>query len=121
MQYLPVLGYVAGLVLMVVTEAVGRVALPDGVLEVLVHVEQAGGVRHLQEQGCGDAGIWSMEGETFDLEKNVASGNACSHMKSQIRSINPLIRIIGQGNSRNLRKTLLICYLRIQQHRMANG
>ena len=72
--YLPVLGYVAGLVLMVVTEAVGRVALPDSVLEVLVHVEQAGGVRHLQEEdqehGLEDSVMWSREGEDerFDLE-----------------------------------------------------
>ena len=69
--YLPVLGYVAGLVLMVVTEAVGRVALPDGVLEVLVHVEQAGGVRHLQEedqeQGLEDAGTWSREERERDF------------------------------------------------------
>ena len=69
--YLPVLGYVAGLVLMVVTEAVGRVALPDGVLEVLVHVEQAGGVRHLQEedqeQGLDDAGTWSREERERDF------------------------------------------------------
>ena len=69
--YLPVLGYVAGLVLMVVTEAVGRVALPDSVLEVLVHVEQAGGVRHLQEedqeQGLEDAGTWSREERERDF------------------------------------------------------
>ena len=69
--YLPVLGYVAGLVLMVVTEAVGRVALPDSVLEVLVHVEQAGGVRHLQEedqeQGLEDAGMWSREERERDF------------------------------------------------------
>ena len=69
--YLPVLGYVAGLVLMVVTEAVGRVALPDSVLEVLVHVEQAGGVRHLQEedqeQGLDDAGTWSREERERDF------------------------------------------------------